>query len=1061
MRPGTALLVLATANVLMAHADPSLAAVTPVRAATPVAAVNPADYRALRWRLIGPFRGGRVLAVTGIPGDARHFYFGAVDGGVWETRDAGRTWQPIFDHEPVGSIGAIAIAPSQPSTIYVGTGEADMRSDIAQGDGMYRSDDGGAHWTHIGLTDTRQIARIIVDPHNPDRVYVAALGHPYGPNAERGVFRSSDGGKHWTKVLYLNPDTGAVDLAFKPGDPNTIYAAMWQTRRPPWSVYPPSNGPGSGLYVSHDGGQHWTHIVGNGFPAHPGRIGLAVAPTRPNRLYALVAGSWKTGGLYRSDDGGAHWRHVSRDRRIFGRGWYFCSLTVDPSDANRLYVMNTIVLESDDGGAHFIALKGDPTGDDFHQLWIDPTDTHRMILGSDQGTQVTLNGGKTWSTWYNQPTGQIYHISTDNRFPYWVYGAQQDSGALALPSRTMGYDGITMEQFREITPGGENGMIAPDPEHPWIIYGDGTGETTTVQKLNLRTSQVREIDPTLAYPGTHYRTAWTLPLVFSPRDHKTLYFADQRLFSTIDGGLHWRRISPDLTRANPGVPPNLGPVTAADNNHVGKRSGVIYSVAPSPFSTRVIWVGTDDGLVWRTQDGGAHWINVTPRALTPWSKVAGIELSHFHRGTAYLAIDRHRLDDETPYIYVTRNDGKTWTPITRGIPRHDFVNVVREDPVQPGLLYAGTEYGVFVSFDDGGRWQSLQQNLPVSSVRDIKVHGDDLVLATHGRGIWIMDDVTALRQMSSVHTGTATLFKPAVAIRVRPQSFTGTPFPKDEPTAANPPFGAFIDYLLPDDVKGPVAVRILDAQGNVVRRYSSDWHVPPPDPATLKYAPEWVTPPMIPSETPGMHRLVWDLHYARPAAPGAKGPQKPGVWAPPGRYTVELTVDGHDYRQPLLVKPDPRVKVPEVALEQEFALARKVEQARFRADTAIAAAVKLLDALDRRMPSAGAARGTLVSLLAQARNLSGERPFPGHYPSFAGPPPRNVRSLALLSQDLAHLERAVDGADAAPSPDALRAYTILSHELHATLMKWQHLQQVDIPELDRRLRKEGGAPLAD
>ena len=1060
MRFAAALLILGSAAALAAQAAPS-PTVSGAPAASAALSVNPADYQALHWRLIGPFRAGRALAVTGIPGDNRHFYFGAVDGGVWETRDAGRTWQPIFDREPVGSIGAIAVAPSRPSTIYVGTGEADMRSDIAQGDGMYKSTDGGEHWSHIGLTDSRQIARIIVDPQNPRRLFVAALGHPYGPNSQRGVFRSLDGGEHWTKVLYLNPNTGAADVAFKPGDPNTIYAAMWQTRRPPWSVYPPSNGPGSGLYVSHDGGAHWTRVAGNGFPAHPGRIGLAVAPTRPGRLYALVDGTWKTGGLYRSDDGGVHWRHVSRDRRIFGRGWYFCSLTVDPSDADRLYVMNTIVLRTDDGGAHFIALKGDPTGDDYHQLWIDPTDTERMILGSDQGVQVTLDGGKTWSTWYNQPTAQIYHVSTDNRFPYRVYGAQQDSGAISLPSRTMGYDGITMEQFREITPGGENGMIVPDPRDPDIIYGDGTGETASVSKLDLRTGQVRDIDPTLAYPDTHYRTTWTLPLVFSPHDHKTLYFANQHLFSTDDGGLHWRRLSPDLTRKNAGVPSNLGPVTAADNSHVGKRSGVIYSIAPSPFSTRVIWVGTDDGLVWRTRDGGAHWVNVTPKALTPWSKVAGIELSHFRRGTAYLAIDRHRLDDETPYIYVTRNDGKTWTAITKGIPRHDFVNVVREDPVEPGLLYAGTEYGVFVSFDDGTHWQSLQQNLPVSSVRDIKIHGDDLVLATHGRGIWIMDDISALRQMSGVHPGAVTLFKPAVAIRMRPHTFTGTPFPKDEPMAANPPNGAIIDYVLPGGVKGPVTVSILDAGNHLVRRYSSAEQVSPPNPATLRYAPKWKPTPMIPSAEPGMQRAVWDLHYAEPAAPDAKGPRKPGVWAPPGKYTVELTVEGKTYRQPLTVKPDPNVKVSEAALQREFELARKVERARLQADAAIARAVKLLDALKTRLTSGGAAHGDLAALFAKARNLSGARPFPNRHASFGGPPPRNVKSFALLSQNLRHLERAVDGADADPSPDAVRAYAILSGDLQATLAKWQHLEQVEVPKLDQRLKAAGQAPISD
>ncbi len=1050
-----AMLVLGAAAAALASA---------ANAAMPVSGIAPvprADYQALHWRLIGPFRAGRVLAVTGVPGSSRVFYFGSVDGGVWKTEDAGRTWRPIFDHEPVGSIGAIAVAPSDANVIYVGTGEADMRSDIAQGDGVYKSTNGGRSWMHLGLTDTRQIARIIVDPHNPNIVFVAALGHPYGPNAERGVFRSLDGGRHWQKVLYLNDNTGAVDLAFKPGDSRTIYAALWQTRRPPWSVYPPSDGPGSGLYISHDGGTHWTHITGHGFPAHPGRIGLAVAPTRPDWLYAIVGGTWKSEGLYRSEDGGATWRRLSRDPRITQRCWYFCALTVDPANADRLYVMDTIVLRSNDGGRHFIALKGDPTGDDYHQLWIDPTDPSRMILGSDQGTEVTLDGGRTWSTWYNQPTAQVYKISTDDRYPFWVYGSQQDSGAFALPSQTIGYDGITMEEFRELTPGGENGNVVPDPENPNIVYGDGTGATTTVQKLDVRTGQVRDVDPMLAYPDARYRTDWTLPLVFSPYDHKTLYFANQYLFSTDDGGVHWRRISPDLARKNPGVPPNLDPVTAADTIDIGPRRGVIYSIAPSPFTARAIWVGTDDGLVWRTDDGGAHWINVTPKVLTPWSKVAGIVLSRFHRGTAYLAIDRHRLNDETPYIYVTRNDGKTWTLITNGIPRHDFVNVVREDPVKPGLLYAGTEYGVFVSFDDGEHWQSLQQNLPVSSVRDIKIRDNDLVLATHGRGVWIMDDITALRQMGAVRPGAVTLFKPEPAIRLRPAGFTGTPFPKSEPMAANPPFGAYIDYVLPRNVAGPVTFTILDARGRVVRRYSSAEHVVPPNPAKLDYAPIWAKRPMVPAATPGMHRLVWDLHYAAPRAPGAAGPEKPGVWAPPGRYTVVLRVDGRAYRQPLRVEPDPNVKVPQAALVSQFHLARKIERAQFRAAHAEVVAVKLLDALATRLQQGGAAHGALAALYARARNLSGERPFPQRHIGFGGAPPRNLASLVMLSQDLLHLQRAVDGADAAPSPDARTGYAIVSRQLAATLAAWRSIEQVDLPRLNARLRAAGEAPVAD
>ncbi len=1017
------------------------------------AKVDPSLYQALHWRFIGPFRGGRVLTVTGIAGDNRYFYFGAVDGGVWATKDAGRTWHPIFDSEPVGSIGALAVAPSDPSTIYVGTGEADMRSDIAQGDGVYKSIDGGRHWTHLGLADTRQIGSILVNPRNPDIVFVAALGHAYGPNAERGVFRSTDGGRRWTKVLFKNDNTGAVDLAFKPGDPSTIYAALWQTRRPPWSVYPPSNGPGSGLYVSHDGGEHWTQIKGNGFPDHPGRIGIAPAPSKPDRVYAIVDALHGEGGLYRSDDGGVHWIHVSSDVRIWKRGWYFCSVTVDPKDANRVYVMDTIMLRSDDGGRHFIALKGDPTGDDFHELWIDPTDPDRRILGTDQGAVITLDGGKTWSSWYNQPTAQIYHVSTDNRFPYWVYGAQQDSGAVALPSSADGGDGITMEQFHEITAGGESGMIAPDPDNPHIVYGD------RVARLDTRTDQTRDVDPTLAYPKIHFRGAWTLPLVFSKRDKKVLYFANQRLFRTSDGGNHWTVISPDLTRAHPGIPPNLDGPTAADYDPVSKRRGVIYTIAPSPLHAGSLWVGTDDGLVWRTDDGGRHWSQVTPEALTPWSKIAGIEPSHFNPDVAYLAVDRHRLDDDSPYIYRTENGGRSWTRITTGIPKDSFVNVVREDPVHRRLLYAGTEKGMYVSFDDGAHWQSLQQNLPMTSVRDIDVHGNDLVIATHGRGFWIMDDITALRQMDRARTDEVVLFKPAVAIRVRPTRYRGTPMPKDEPVAKNPPYGAIIDYSLPKGIKGPVILTVLDARGHKVCCFSSADKLTPPNPATLKFAPEWVRRPTVLSTAPGMHRFVWNLRYPKPFAKPRGASQPDGVWALPGEYTVELTVDGRVYREALTVKPDPRVKISQAALRRQFVLAKKVAYASGQAFAACAEATRLLRALALREATARAMRGEIAALTARAQDVSGVTLH--HNPRELMPPtPRYTNSLRAISTRLKKLERAVDGADADPSRDDLRSWAILSKELAGALRSWQQLKQGDLAALNSKLTAAGVKPVA-
>ncbi|MEO8779194.1 MAG: hypothetical protein ABI389_11065 [Rhodanobacter sp.] len=1017
------------------------------------ATVDPSLYQGLSWRSIGPFRGGRVLAVAGVPGDARHFYFGAVDGGVWATVDAGRTWQPIFDGEPVGSIGALALAPSDPNTIYVGSGEADMRSDIAHGNGMYKSTDAGKHWSHIGLDDTRQIGQILVDPRNPNTVFVAALGHAYGPNAERGVFRSTDGGAHWSKVLFKDDNTGAIDLAFMPGDPNTIYAALWQTRRPPWSVYPPSNGPGSGMYVSHDGGSHWSQLQGNGFPAHPGRIGIAVAPSQPGRVYALVDAGGGEGGLYRSDDGGVHWNHETADQRIWQRGWYFCRLTVDPKNADRVYVMNTLVLRSDDGGKQFIALKGDPTGDDFHQLWIDPTDANRQILGVDQGTLITLNGGKTWSSWLNQPTAQIYHVATDNQFPYWVYGAQQDSGAVSLPSRGHSSDGITMEQFHEVTAGGESGMIAPDPDDHDIVYGD------KVDKLDVRTNQTRNVDPTLAYPAAHYRGAWTLPLTFSKRGAKTLYFANQRLFRTTDGGDHWAPISPDLTREDAGTPANLDAPTAADDNDVGKRRGVIYTIAPSPLSASALWVGTDDGLVWRTDDSGTHWRQVTPKALTAWSKIAGIELSPFDANVAYLAVDRHRLDDDTPYIYRTTDGGANWQRIDHGIPRDSFVNVVRADPQHKGLLYAGTERGMYVSFDDGAQWQSLQQNLPMTSVRDIAIHGDDLVLATHGRGFWIMDDGSALRQVADVHANSTVLFRPAQAFRVRAAGFTGTPLPKDEPAAANPSDGAYIDYALPNSVKGPVTLDVLDAQGHIVRSYSSNDKPPRLDPAKLPFAPEWVPQPIRLTTAPGMHRFVWDLHYGAPVGVESESGAAEGVWAPPGSYRVALHVDGNSYRQPLQLLPDPRVNVSVAAMQREFLLARKVEDAQVRTAAANVEAHKLLKALDARLPQTDApAHAQIEALMAKAQELSGVVLHPDPRNSM-GTPPKSTDSLRALSMNLAKLERAVDGADADPGTDAQSAWATLSQTLDSTLARWNQLQQAELSKLNDALKANGKQPV--
>jgi photosystem II stability/assembly factor-like uncharacterized protein len=994
--------------------------------AAEAATIDPTQFQDLHWRSVGPFRGGRVLAVEGAPDDPKKFYFGAVNGGVWRTDDAGRTWVPIFDDVNVGSIGAIAVAPSAPNIIYVGTGEADMRSDIAQGIGMFRSSDGGKTWSSIGLSDTQQIGKILVDPRNPNVILVAALGHPYGPNAERGVFRSTDGGRHWTKTLYKDENTGAIDMVFEPADPRIVYAAMWQTRRPPWNAYPPSSGPGSGLYKSTDGGVTWRQVKGHGFPASVARIGLATSPANPKRVYVLADGD--QGGLYRSDDAGTTWRKMTGDKRLWQRGWYFAGITADPKNANRVWVSNTIVLRSDDGGANFIPLKGDPTGDDFHSLWVDPKNPDRQIAGVDQGTLVTLNGGKTWSSWYNQPTGQFYHVSTDNRYPYRIYGSQQDSGAAVVPSRTdSSFDGINMTNFHEVTAGGESDEIAPDPKDPDIVYGG------RVDRLDLKSGQVRSVDPTFAFPG-NYRHTWTLPLTWGKREH-ALYFGNQRIWKTVDEGQTWIPISPDLTRQTLAVPPTVDPITADDSSTAGSARGVVYDIGPSPLQDGLMWAGTDDGLIWRTDDGGAHWQNVTPASLTPWSKVGIIEPSHFDANTAYAAIDRHRIEDQQPHILRTRDGGRSWQEIDNGLPSSggpNSVNVVREDPVQRGLLFAGTERGLFVSFDDGENWQPLQNGLPTTSVRDITIHGNDLVIATHGRGFYVMDDIVPLRSLAALPTSATRLFPVAPAIRVNEPSFTGTPMPKDEPMAPNPPLGAYIDYSLASAAHGPVTIRILDSSGSVVNSFSSTDTVPPIDLSKLGIAPEWVVSQKPPAAGAGQHRFVWNLHYAGPAALKDNNGRSEGVWAPPGHYTAELDLDGQTLREPLEIRADPRISVDEAGFDAQFRLAKQVEQSRVLAHTILNDAGALKDKLAAKKGDAAA-----DALVSQIKSLVG------------APPPilgsTDAASLSGISDRLDALYSGIEGSDGAPSPDVARGYALLEQGLQAAASRWAAISSAAKP----------------
>ncbi len=1025
------------ARAVVPFALSALAALAALQAAAQP--FDPALYAQLRWRLIGPFRGGRTVAAVGVPGEPSVFYFGANNGGVWKTTDAGRTWKPIFDGQPTQSIGAIAVAPSDHRVLYVGSGEGLQRPDLSVGDGIYRSTDGGATWRHMGLDDAQQIPVVRVDPKDPERVYAAVLGHPYGPNALRGIFRSTDGGAHWEKVLYRDEDTGAADLALDPKDPRTMYADLWAARQAPWEVGASFNGPGSGLYKSTDGGTTWKPL-GGGLPTVAeglGRIGLAVSPSRPERLYAQVDADAAHGGLYRSEDAGATWKRVNHENRIWGRGGDFAEVEVDPENPDVVYVCNTSTYRSTDGGATFTAIKGAPGGDDYHRLWIDPANPRTLFLGSDQGATLSVNGGETWSSWYNQPTAQFYHVATDDRFPYWVYGGQQESGSAGVASR--GNDGAIT--FRDWHPVGaeEYGYIAPDPLHPSLLYGG------KISRFDWSTGQVQDVSPEPVRAGD-VRYVRTLPVVFSPADPHVLYFAGSVLFRTTDGGRSWQRASPDLTRPHPGVPAVLGVFAAGDPEH-GNHRGVIYAVAPSPKDKDLLWAGTDDGLIHLTRDGGAHWKDVTPPALDPWSKVSILEAGHFDAGTAYAAVNRFRLDDLRPHVYRTHDFGATWQEVVRGIPANEVVDAVREDPVRRGLLYAGTERGVYVSWNDGDDWQSLRLNLPATSVRDLVVHGDDLVVGTHGRSFWILDDAATLRQLSPEVTGEAAhLFKPPVAYRLRRDLNTDTPLPPEEPAGENPPDGAILDFALGSlgsntaAVSGPVTLEIHDAAGRLVRRYSSADRPPPIDATEFAIPTYWMRPPQILPAGAGVHRFVWDLRYPPPEAPDRDFPisaivhdtplEPLGPFVLPGEYRVTLTAGGRTLEQPLSVRMDPRVPVSAADLAAQLTLARDLVDAMARD----AAALREVKALRERLAREAQTSKAAAELDARLAALAGGGESRG-----AGR--EKATDLARLNADLAHLYEVVEGTDAAPTTQARAAWIELDKKLGGLLAEWREIQK--------------------
>jgi photosystem II stability/assembly factor-like uncharacterized protein len=887
--------------------------------------MSPELFNGLRWRLVGPFRAGRVVAVSGVPGSDESFFFGGVGGGVWKTTDAGTVWQPIFDQEPVASIGALVVAPSDPKVIYAGTGESDIRSDLASGDGMYRSDDGGATWKHIGLEDSRQISRILVDPADARTVYVGVLGHAYGPNEERGVYKSADGGDHWQRVFDKGPEVGIADIAMAASKPQILFAATWNAHRPPWSTYAPLEGPGNALYRSTDGGAHWDTLVAHGLPIGAwGRTGIAVGADG-RRVYATIDCPGHS-GLYRSDDQGDTWTLINADSRLTSRAWYFNSLTIDPTNADVLYIPNIALYRTEDGGKTIHIVRGAPGGDDYHQVWVDPSNPSHLALGVDQGATISLDRGKTWTTWFNQPTAQLYHVTTDHNFPYTIYGAQQDSGSIAVHSRS---DHGHVDARDWFLPGGsESGYIAIDPKDENTIYLSGAyGD---VQRFDRRTSFSQNITPWplggfgLPINKKKYRDPWTPVLVFSPADKTSLYLGTQYVMKTVDGGLHWQTISQDLTGAVSGTS-DSGPATAENAEQRGY--GVVYTIAPSPLNADQIWAGSDTGRIHVTEDGGKTWRDVTPPGLTSWSRISLIEASHFDPATAYAAVDRSRLDDRKPYLYITRDYGKTWTLSVSGIAPSHFMRAVREDTEQRNLLFAGTEFGIYVSFDAGGNWQPLNFNLPVTSVRDMTLNGSDLIVATHGRSFWVLDDIAPLRYATEMRKERAFLCAPPAAVRVDNDVFLGTPLPPEEPQANNPPSGAILDYYLHSDAQ-KVTLQIFDARGRVLRHFSSN-EKSGVDRPLLPIAERWFPKPEILEASEGEHRFVWDLSSGGPGTgmeddDDDSAAVPPGPRVPPGTYTVQLTADGTQLERPLQVNMDPRVDATAEVLNRQFELADSI-----------------------------------------------------------------------------------------------------------------------------------------
>ena len=1001
-------------------------------------------FKGMKYRLIGPFRGGRSLTAAGVPGDPTTYYFGATGGGVWKSTDGAMTWSSVWDKEGTSAIGSVAVAASNHNVLYVGTGEACIRGNISHGDGVYKSFDGGKTWKNVGLGDSRAIGKVIINPVNPDIVFVAALGHPYGPNTERGIFRTTDGGRTWEKVLYKDENTGGIDVAFDPHNPNIVFAALWQARRTSWSLS--SGGPGSGLYRSNDGGTTWKRIEEHGLPKGPyGKIGLGVA-ANSDRVYALIEAHNPDGGLYRSDDGGESWQLVNASHSLWQRPWYYMHVIVDPRDENTLYIMNVEAYKSTDGG-HLFSKVHVPHGDN-HGLWIDPMNTRRMIASNDGGVTVTLDGGKSWTPEDNQPTAQFYHVIADSATPYRVYGAQQDSGTVAIASRSDA-GSITYSDWYDVG-GGEAGYIAPYPPDPNVVFAaDYQGNIT---RYDRHIGQVKEITEVPELSDAHgaanleHRFQWTAPVLISPHDPNTLYHGGEVLFKTTDGGVHWQAISPDLTRNDKDKQKVSGGDITLDDSGT-EYYDTIFALAESPITKGLLWVGTDDGLIQLTRDEGKTWTNVTPKDMPEWSRISQIDPSPFDPGTAYVAVDRHQFDDLHPYIYKTSDYGKTWTKLGQGIPDNTFMRVVREDPKKRGLLYAGTETGVFVSFDDGQKWRPLKLNLPTTPVHDLVIKGNDLVVATHGRAFWILDDVTPLREYSDdIQQKEAHLYTPETAYRI--QAGEGGPHHPSKRAGQNPPAGAIIYYYLKDAPKADAEAKleILDGSGKVIRKYSSAEYNTIEEPL----GPDDKKPEKQLKPEAGLNRFVWDLRYEEARrVPGyylyEYGGGERGPVAVPGHYQVRLTVGGQTQTAGFDLKLDPRVNVSQADLEAQLKLLLDTRDELSRVYDTVNQIqdVRLqLAGLKRRLPESVSAKSIVNAADDLEKKLVGVRDdlinldITANEDSLAYPP--------QLDGKLAFLAMAAGSADSAPTEPEYHEFDKLKRQSGELLAKWDDLQRRDL-----------------